>query len=150
MTAWTDKLVKAEMVRAFAVLEDTTGKVGPDWFKNNWPEYRVEFADEVAQVAQGTQKTVTRVRVQRTARDISAMERVLLGHRNQPNWGSYVLDQPAAFRALVAWCFWEIRGRHTEVECQRRGWAYSTFRKRRDKAAAVIAARLNAQEIPVW
>lgn len=147
---WTANLVKDEMIRAFQVLEDTTGRVGPDWFKNNWPEYRVEFADEVNQVSMGTNKTVTRVRIQRTAREISAMERVLLGHRHQPKWGAYILKEQAAMRSLVSWCFWEIRGRHAEAECRRRGWAYSTFRKRRDKAADIIAGSLNAAGIAVW
>ncbi|TIS37530.1 hypothetical protein [Mesorhizobium sp.] len=155
MTEWNQRLVKAEMVRAFEVLLDTTGAVGPDWFKNNWPEYRVTFADEVGQFEQGTQRTETRVRVQRTAKDITRMERVLIGGRNPaggsfPNWGSYVLHLPAARRALVTWCFWEIRGRHTEVECERRGWAYSTFRARRDNAAQTIARRLNQQGIATW
>jgi hypothetical protein len=106
MSGWTPKRVKEEMVRAFKVLDDTAGQIGPDWFKNNWPEYRVEFADEVGQHSQGTARTVTRVRVQHTARDISAMERVLLGHRSQPNWGAYVRSRPAALRTLVIWCFW--------------------------------------------
>jgi hypothetical protein len=150
MSGWTPKRVKEEMVRAFKVLDDTAGQIGPDWFKNNWPEYRVEFADEVGQHAQGTARTVTRVRVQHTARDISAMERVLLGHRSQPNWGAYVRSRPAALRTLVIWCFWELRGRHTEVECQKRGLAYSTFRKRRDEAAGIIADSLNASGIEEW
>ncbi len=143
---WTPKTVKEEMVRAFEVLLDTTGKVGPDWFKSNWPEYRTEFGDEVGQVAQGTQRRIERVRVQRTAREISAMERVLLGVGGQPSWNRLVIGQPAALRALVTWCFWEIFGRHTEVECERRGWAYSTFRRRRDVAAATIANALNRGE----
>jgi len=147
---WTPRAVKAEMILAFEVLFDTTGPVGPDWFKNNWPEYRVEFADEVSQRAQGTHKQTTRVRVQRSARQISIMEAVLLGSKGRPNWGAYCRDQPAALRALVAWCFWEINGRHTEVECQRRGWAYSTFRRRRDMAAEIIAAKLNASGAREW
>ncbi|TIR23997.1 MAG: hypothetical protein E5X34_13155 [Mesorhizobium sp.] len=150
MAGWTPTLVKNAMVHAFEVLLDTTGQVGPDWFKNNWPEYRVEFSDEVAQRSEGTVRTITRVRVQRTAREISQMETVLIGHRGFPNWGMYVSDEPAAKRALVTWCFWEIRGCHTEVECQRRGWAYSTFRRRRDKAAQTIAQRLNHTGIDSW
>ncbi|RWM29433.1 hypothetical protein [Mesorhizobium sp.] len=150
MAGWTPTLVKNAMVHAFEVLLDTTGQVGPDWFKNNWPEYRVEFSDEVGQHNQGTAKTVTRVRMQRTAREISQMEKVLIGHRGLPNWGRYVESEPAARRALVTWCFWEIRGRHTEVECQRRGWAYSTFRRRRDSAARLIADNLNRQGVPAW
>lgn len=42
------------------------------------------------------------------------------------------------------------RGRHTEVECERRGLAYSTFRRRRDLAAGMIAGSLNAAGIPEW
>ncbi|RWC91674.1 MAG: hypothetical protein EOS72_03190 [Mesorhizobium sp.] len=150
MAGWTPTLVKNAMVHAFEVLLDTTGQVGPDWFKNNWPEYKVEFADEVGQHQEGTARTVTRVRVQRTAREISQMETVLIGHRGMSNWGRYVEGQPAARRALVTWCFWEIRGRHTEVECERRGWAYSTFRRRRDNAAKAIATRLNKDGVKAW
>lgn len=150
MAGWTPTLVKNAMVHAFEVLLDTTGQVGPDWFKNNWPEYRVEFSDEVNQHQEGTARTVTRVRVQRTARDISRMEKVLIGSNNLPNWGRYCESEPAARRALVTWCFWEIRGRHTEVECQRRGWAYSSFRRRRDNAANRIAEELNAAGVPSW
>ncbi|PWJ79785.1 hypothetical protein C7441_11462 [Pseudaminobacter salicylatoxidans] len=150
MTTWTSRAVKEEMIRAFEVLFETTGPVGPDWFKNSWPEYRVSFEDEVGQHAQGTQKKATRVRVQRTAREISSMEKVLLGIGGQPSWGSYLRDQPGLLRTLVAWCFWEIKGRHTEAECQRRGWAYSTFRRRRDNAAARIAEKLNETGVEVW
>ncbi|BCM19195.1 hypothetical protein [Mesorhizobium sp. J8] len=150
MAGWTPTLVKNAMVHAFEVLLDTTGQVGPDWFKNNWPEYRVEFSDEVNQHQEGAARTVTRVRVQRTARDSSRMEKVLIGDRGMPNWGRYVEAEPAARRAPVTWCFWAIRGRHTEVECQRRGWAYSTFRRRRDKAAALISTRLNAAGVVPW
>lgn len=150
MSEWTPKLVKDAMVHAFEVLLDTSGQIGPDWFKNNWPEYRVSFEDEVGQIAQGTEKKTARVRVQRTAREITAMEKVLLGHRDQRNWGSYLHHMPAARRALVTWCFWEIRNRHTEVECERRGWAYSTFRRRRDDAAKTIAAKLNDAGVSAW
>ena len=45
---------------------------------------------------------------------------------------------------------WEIRWRHIEVECQRRGWAYSTFRQRRDDAAKAIATRLNEEGVKAW
>lgn len=155
MAGWDPTLVKNAMVHAFEVLFDTTGQVGPDWFKNNWPEYRVSFEDEVGQIAQGTERQIERVRVQRTAREITIMEKVLIGSKGPdgqklPNWGKYVEDAPAARRALVTWCFWEIRGRHTEVECERRGWAYSTFRRRRDDAAKKIASRLNQEGIKAW
>ena len=66
----------AAMVHAFEVLLDTTGQVGPDWFKNNWPEYRVEFSDEVNQHQEGTAKTVTRVRVRRVMLGLSSMRRM--------------------------------------------------------------------------
>lgn len=155
MSTWTAKMVKDAMVHAFEVLIETTGQVGPDWFKNNWPEYRVEFQDEVGQHQQGTARQQGRVRVQRSAREISRMEMVLLGGKARdgqpvPNWGLHLNHLPAARRALVTWCFWEIFNRHTEVECERRGWAYSTFRRRRDQGAAEIAARLNQQGVDAW
>ncbi|UCI19293.1 hypothetical protein FJ970_30540 [Mesorhizobium sp. B2-1-8] len=78
------------------------------------------------------------------------MEKVLIGSNNLPNWGRFVESEPASRRALVTWCFWEIRGRHTEVECDRRGWAYSTFRRRRENAAKMIAEKLNAAVVPPW
>jgi hypothetical protein len=38
-TEWTADIVKNEMVSAFEVLFDTTGRVGPRGHTSNWPEY---------------------------------------------------------------------------------------------------------------
>src|SRR3569832_2023224 len=124
MAGWTPTLVKAAMVHAFEVRLGTTRQVGPDWFKNDWPEHQVEFSDEASQHQDSTARTTSRVRVQRTVRHISRMDKVLIGDRGQPNWGRYVEGEPAASRALVTWCFWKFAARRTEVECNRCGWAY--------------------------
>lgn len=37
-----------------------------------------------------------------------------------------------------------------EIECERRGWAYSTFRRRRDDAANAIAKALIGDGARAW
>jgi len=158
-TEWTAEFVKNEMASAFAVLFDTTGRVGPRGHTSNWPEYlqQITTSDNAEQQLAGT-NTVGRMRarVQRSAREISNMEKVLLGHRSKdgrhlPAWPiGFLQDSDGMRRCLIASCIWKSRGLLAKKECKRRGWSYTTFRRRRDRAAEIIAFRLNEAQIEVW
>jgi hypothetical protein len=158
-TEWTADIVKNEMVLAFEVLFDTTGRVGPRGHTSNWPEYlqQVTTSDNAEQQLAGTNSVGRmRARVQRSAREISNMEKVLLGHRNKdgrnlPAWPiGFLQDSDGMRRCLVSWCIWEVRGWHAKKECKRRGWSYTTFRRLRDRAAEIIAFRLNEEGVDLW
>lgn len=158
-TQWTAGAVKAEMVLAFEVLFDTTGKVGPRGHTSNWPVYlrQVTASDSAEQQLAGANPDGRmRVRMRRSAREISNMEKVLLGHRNKagrdvPAWPvGFLQDSDGMRRCLIAWCIWEVRGCHAKKECQKRGWSYTTFRRRRDRGAEIIALRLNEAGVELW
>ena len=156
MTQWTAKLVRYEMAKAYQVLFDTTGRIGPEELKSSWPDYRYSAADIAEQrLARTNGVGRMRAKVQRTAREISRMEIILAGctvnGAHRPAWATaYLSDNKVLRRALVEWCMWELFGWDTERECRRRGWAYSTFRRRRDNAAQIVADRLNAAGVPTW
>ncbi|WP_378952155.1 hypothetical protein [Mesorhizobium sp. ANAO-SY3R2] len=156
MTKWTSKLVRYEMAKAYQVLFDTTGGIGPDTIKSSWPDYRYSTADIAEQrIAKTNGKGRMRAKVPRTAREIYRMEIILAGATvnglHRPAWATaYLNGDKALRRALVEWCMWELYGWDTEAECRRRGWAYSTFRSRRDKAAGIIADALNTAGVPTW
>jgi hypothetical protein len=85
-TEWTAAIVKVELKAAFEILFDTTGRVGPGGHKSNWPEYlqQVTQSDNAEQQLSGTNAVGRmRARVQRSAREISNMEKVLLGHKGK-------------------------------------------------------------------
>lgn len=158
-TEWTAAIVKVELKAAFEVLFDTTGRVGPGGHKSNWPEYlqQVTQSDNAEQQLSGTNAVGRmRARVQRSAREISNMEKVLLGHKGKdgklhPAWPiGFLKDSDGMRRCLVSWCIWEVRGWHAKKECQRRGWSYTTFRRRRDRGAEIIAFNLNEAGIELW
>lgn len=156
---WTPEYVKAEMITAFEVLFYTTGGVGPRDHTSNWPEYlrQVTASDSAEQRLSGTNSVGRmKARIQRSARDISNMEKVLLGHRGKdgkehPAWVvGYLNGSDGMRRCLVASCIWKSRGLLAKKECRKRGWSYTTFRRSRDRAAEIIAFRLNEAGISLF
>lgn len=149
---WTPATVKAELVRAYDVLRSVpvadNHRLGGGGF---WPEHCYE-ADEIAeqQAQERTENRPVRDRRRFTPRDILRMEIVLLGQGNEKGWLSRFLnDAPAAKRCLTAYAIWSAHGWNMKAACKKRGWAYSTFRKRRDEGAALLAEALNAARVEI-
>lgn len=159
---WDGKMVIAHMVSAYKVMYDTTGRVGPKLFGAAWPEYKLSAVDKAEQQLAGTNSIGRmRSRIQRNTRDCERMEHVLTGFRSKKGdhrpWVSeFLIDNPGIRNCLEA----QVIGQ-TECElrnisfnakkmCKKRGWAYSTFRKRKNDGARIIASGLNRLEIPIW
>ncbi|WP_420408665.1 hypothetical protein [Hoeflea sp.] len=153
---WDGASVKRALINALETMYATSGRVAPKSFGSAMPEYRVDAVDLWEQRRAET-NSVGRMtaRVQRTAREVTRMEIVLLGHTHKgkhvENWLSgFLKDQDGMRNCLVAWATWEVFNKNSKKECRKRGWAYSTFRSRRDRGAEVIAHHLNRLGIESW
>lgn len=143
---WTYKLVKQALVDAFRMLRNTSGRVGPGGLKASWPEYAEagDYPPEKTKTSPySTHMTITR------------MEMILLGWREEgvdhPAWLNGGLMIYPDFRAkLIAWVFSELHGEATVDLCHRRKWSVATFKRHRDKAAGMIAERLNRAGMEIW
>ena len=143
---WTPKLVRAALVDAFKLLRGTAGRVGPGGLKAFWPEYFEpgDYPPEKTKVSPYSPRmTVTR------------MEMVLLGWkdgdgRHQPAWLQGELLTMPEREKLVQWVFAELRGESDGRLCERKGWALPTFKRHRDRAAGMIAQRVNGAGVEVW
>ncbi len=145
MKVWKPDEVRAELVDAYRVLfavpvKDRGASSGAGF----WPEITYE-ADEVKEMRAQVIAEGVRLRIRPTPGQIRRMEIILLGEGSSSGWlRTYMADAPALKRVLVAAVLWEAAGSEFKTGCRRRGWAYSTFRRNRDKAAALLAERLTA------
>jgi hypothetical protein len=159
---WTPKLVRQVLVDAFVVTELTAGRVGPQAVTGAWPAYAREFMTKEELGFQEIQARTERPRHRRiTSRDIQRAEFVMYGGKvptggeMKPWLAGPMSSYPELRVKLAIWCINEMRkelGRKhssTKAICARRKWAYSTFNYHRDKAAGMIAMRLNRAEVPV-
>lgn len=148
MSFWTAKDVKFELVKAYRVLASVPAR---DSFYmaggGFWPAHTYEAEEIEAQREQeiADNRSLKPVRGQYTPRDIKRMEQVLLGEGGRKGWlVEFVKDQSAAKRCLTRWAIWVSQDRNVRSECICKGWAYSTFRRRRDQGAQALADALNA------
>lgn len=159
---WDAKMVIARMVDAYKVLYDTTGRTGPAMYGAAWPEYRLSAIDKAEQQLAGT-NTIGRMRsrIQRNTRDCERMEHVLIGFKSKygvhrPWISEFLKDRPGirnCFEAqVIGQTECELRNISFNAKkmCKARGWAYSTFRSRRNDGAQMIAGGLNKLEVSVW
>lgn len=152
---WTPKLVKDALVDAFRMLRRTGGRVGPAAVRAAWPVYRMDQADFMEQSIAGTLRDRSSSRPEyRTRMNITRMEMVLCGWkgedgREHPAWFVSIPDADLREK-LEAWVFAELRGDATTDLCIRNGWALATFKRHRDRAAGIVAQRLNAGGIELW
>lgn len=144
---WTVKLVKEALVDAFRLLRHTAGKVGPGGLKAYWPEY-FEAGDYPPEQ--------TKTSPHRTRMSIARMEMVLFGWtdadgRKQAAWLRGPLEaMPDLREKLDAWIKAELNGTADSDVCERRKWALATFKRHRDRAAMMIAHRLNRLGVEIW
>lgn len=144
---WTVKLVKEALVDAFRLLRHTAGRVGPGGLKAFWPEY-FEAGDYPPEK--------TKTSPFRRSMTISRMEMVLFGWKDQNGierdaWlRGPLLAAPDLKMKLEQWVFAELRGEADQELCERRHWAPATFKRHRDRAAGIIAHRLNVASVEVF
>jgi hypothetical protein len=144
---WTVKLVKEALIDAFRLLRHTAGRVGPGGVRAAWPEYFEpgDFPPEKTKTSPyQTRMTITR------------MEMVLFGWKSDDGrlneaWLRGPLEgAPELKEQLEQWVFAELRGEATVSLCERRQWALATFKRHRDRAAGIIAHRLNMAGVEIW
>lgn len=159
---WSAALVKLTMITAFEVLYDTTGRVGPKGPGGNWPEYRYNQSDKADQILAGTNSVGRmRARIPRNSREIAIMEHVLLGFKNPngslcKNWMAEFLSDKRGYQNCLgvhvtetARAITQNRKFKAKGHCRRIGLAYSTYRRRRDDGAQIIAGKLNLMGVGV-
>lgn len=142
---WSPDSVKQELVRAFEVLWTLPDNDRMSTGRGFWPHHTYE-ADEVDEMRKASiTEGEGRQRVRFTPKDIQRMEQVLLGEGGQANWlYRFLRDAPGARRCLVCWAIWMSRGVSERAGCRRRGWAQTTFRRRREEGAVLLADALNS------
>lgn len=152
---WTPKLVKDALVDAFRMLRRVGGRVGPAQARAYWPEFQIDQADFMEQSIAGTLKEKPSPPAYRTRMSVTRMEHVLFGWRDDlgdhPAWLAGPLLEAEDLRyKLVQWVHSELREESTTDLCLRKGWALASFKRHRDRAAGVIAIRLNKANVPIW
>lgn len=146
---WTPKLVRDALVDAFRMLRKIGGRVGPAHVKAAWPEFQSFDPGDVANEEQ-RRKAEQRNSEYRTRMNVTRMEMVLLGAEGLPPWMDLVREAPDLQRTLRIFTNAELRGESAKELCTSRGWTYTTALTHRDRAAGIIAQRLNAARVPVW
>lgn len=147
---WTPKLVREALIDAHRMLKRIGGKVGPGPLKAWWPTFQnnpEDYADEEKQRRKAEQKSDQ----YHTRMTPTRMELVLLGKDGEPPWlDGPLLLAPELRRVLLTWIKAELRGEAFKELCRRKVWTYTTALTHRDRAAGMIAQRLNAAKVPVW
>jgi hypothetical protein len=152
---WTFRSVKDVLVDSYTLLRRTGGRVGPQALKAVWPEHQVEQGDFVQQSLNRTLRHHSG-RPQTSTEQQSRMEQVLLGWtdeagQHQPGWlAGPLLIYPEFREKLIAWTLAEVRGEPLTALCERRRWVVRTAERHRDRAAGIIADRLNRSGVGVW
>lgn len=153
---WTFTLVKLALVDAFRMLRRVGGNVGPAKLRAAWPAYQIEQADFVQQSINKTLRRSRSSPAYATAMTATRMEMVLVGWVDEdgishPAWmQGPLLAVPEYREKLDAWVFAELRRESSRDLCRRKGWALRTMQWQRDKAAGMIADRLNRAKVAVW
>lgn len=147
---WTPKLVRDALVDAYRMLRRIGGRIGPGHLKAFWPEYQVEPGDFVQQSLNRTLRPTRTTPIYRLKITVERMESVLLGADGLSAWLRIVPEAMELRETLRAFVRAELDGMPARELCRRRGWVYTTALTHRDRAAGIIAQRLNAAKVEVW
>ena len=148
---WTAEDVRKALAEAYRVLNACEGRVGHKKLKAAWPEHAVEWEDLLAQVQHKTMRKTMPPKLRPTSIQIQRMETVLLGTSRSPAWlNGKVRAYPTGRKMLIASVMASAHRYSGRQVCEAFRWAEATFRWQRDRAAAIIAAELNAAGIEVW
>lgn len=147
---WTPEHIGTRLVEAFRTMDRLPRAKGPRAAGNHWPLHRVEFADRVAEAEMPPAELRERERRRNalafrpSGEEIARMDRAL-------DWLRQLRDQDADLALLVTlWAFRTARGRTIRVLCREQGWSPPTFYKRRDRALAMLASRLEGEGAAVF
>ena len=148
---WEPKRVLAAMLDAHRMLSVVERRVGPARLKSGHPDYqRVKReGDYPNEDRRPEPEYATRINFDR-------MEQILFGWKDAegivyPSWQVIVLDDaPKVHDKFEAWIKARLHRQAISAMCKRRRWALRTVEWHRDKAAGIIAVRLNRARIPVW
>jgi hypothetical protein len=146
---WTPKLVRDVLVDAFRMLNKTGGRVGPARVKAHWPEFQSFDLGDVVNEEQ-RRKAEQRSTEYRTRMNVTRMEMVLLGSNGMPPWMELVREAPDLQKTLRIFIGAELRGDSAKELCISHGWIYTTALTHRDRAAGIIAQRLNCSGVDPW
>lgn len=146
---WTPKLVRDALVDAYRMLRKIGGRVGPARMKAYWPEFQSFDAGDVANEEE-RRKREQRGAEYRTRMNVTRMEAILLGTADLPPWLELVREAPDLQKTLRIFIGAELRGDSAKELCISHGWVYTTALCHRDRAAGIIAQRLNAAQVEVW
>jgi hypothetical protein len=139
---WTPKLVREALIDAYRMLKRIGGRIGPRGDRAFWPEFQNNSDDYAPEV--------TRTSPYHSRMTVTRMEAILIGNASLPAWLDLLKEAPDLRRVLKRWIKSELRGEATKELCRDRGWNYTTFMTHRDRAAGIIAQRLNAAGVEVW
>ena len=150
---WTPRLIKDALVDAIIVERALPARHGPGGLAAWWPGFALDYPREEQ----------NKVRRRPSAADITHSDRFLFGIGNSKGWlNGPVMIYPEQRAALMRWAMWVSRGcRWTapdgvvEIEteeqfCHRIGQALTTFQRKKDFAAGVIARQANEEKVIVW
>lgn len=152
---WTDKLVRSAILDAYRTLGRTTSWPGHKSIRAAWPDYKISAADYAEQVIAGNFKG-KRVRLGATAQQITHMEIVLTGWRDEvghhhAGWmAGPLLGYPEHREMLLSWVRASLVGVSTTQMCREMGWPLATFKRKRDVATGIICDRLNRAGLRAW
>jgi hypothetical protein len=150
--SWDAKQVKFQLAQAYRVLQ--TAPLRGDYRLGGggfWPQvyYTRDEIKEQQRMLYG--QAAKRSNKRYGPREIKIMESVLCGQGDRKGWlAEWLADKPGAQRCLAQWAIWCAQDRNIKHECIIKGWAYSTFRRKRDQAAKLLADRLTAARVEVF
>lgn len=150
---WTPEHVQLRMIRAYETVHLIVSRPGPGSARGFWPGIKRDRA-EIEDVEFGIGTAILRGEVDRrptmvgskseaTARLIAEMERAL-------RWPALHVSNRHLRTVLMSWCNAKARKHNFQRVCREKGWAYSTARRKRDEAAALIASSLNRTGVAVY
>lgn len=146
---WTPKLVRDALVDAYRMLRKIGGRVGPRGYTAYWPEFQSFDAGDTVNEEQ-RRRAEQRSTEYRTRMNATRMEMVLIGAGGLPPWLDLVREAPDLQRTLQIFIGAELRGESAKELCIHHGWTYTTALTYRDRAAGIIAQRLNTVGVDVW
>jgi len=148
---WTAEDVRRALADAYRVLNACEGRVGHKRLKAAWPEHSVEWEDLLAQQQHKTMRKTMPPKLRPTSIQIYHMEVVLIGTAKTPPWlNGKVRAYPTGRKMLIASVMASAHRYSGRQVCEAFRWPEATFRWQRDRAAAIVAAELNAAGLAPW
>lgn len=141
---WTYTRVKEVLVEAERRIRRTP-RVGPRADPAFWPEYMREEAD-AGKERRSLARWMTVERMEHVMEGWTGPD----GTQHQGWLAGPLLSYPDLREKLVAWVRAVLNDESSKALCERRKWSLASFKRHRDRAAYMIADRLNRAGVEVW